>query len=320
MRSIPIPSKITWRSIWQVFAWILLTLVILINLVAFNHARKFTHFDVSGLEKTKNPEELSLAEKLETLLLGISNPRPKNVFTPLSPYQTIRLESSRNIEIWQMKPSGEARGTVILFHGYGGSKGGMLDKAEEFIQLGYQAVLVDFYGSGGSEGNQTTVGYKEAQDVKAAYDYVQTLGEANIYLFGTSMGAAAILKALNDYALTPSGIILECPFGSLYQTTVNRFRLMQVPEVPFAGLLVFWQGVQNGYWAFSHNPVEYAKKERCPVLLMYGEKDNKVTKAETEAIYANLPEDKHLVTFSEAGHYLLKYKNEWCTAIAGFLK
>lgn len=136
------------------------------------------------------------------------------------------------------------------------------------------------------------------------------------------MGAVAILKALNDYTYKPSGIIIECPFGSMYQTTVNRFRLMHVPEVPFAGLLVFWGGLQNGYWAFSHNPVEYAKNANCPVLLLYGEKDNKVMRDEIDAIYTNLPEEKQLITFKEAGHenYLIKYKNEWYRAVSGFLR
>lgn len=137
------------KKLWQTLLWLMLLLLILMNIVAFNHAWKFTHFDEHVSIKTKNPEELGLAEKLETLLFGISNPRPVNLTIPALPYETFHVKGTHTIEVWKMTPSVKARGVVILFHGYGSSKGGMLDKAEAFLALGYQAVLVDFYGSGG---------------------------------------------------------------------------------------------------------------------------------------------------------------------------
>jgi pimeloyl-ACP methyl ester carboxylesterase len=180
---------------------------------------------------------------------------------------------------------------------------------------------VDFPGSGGSEGNQTTIGYKEATVVKDCYQYLQEQGEKNIYLFGTSMGAVAVLKAVHDYSIHPAGLILECPFGTMYQTTVSRFHTMHVPELPFAPLLVFWGGVQNGFWAFSHNPVTYAKKVQCPALLMYGRQDEKVSLQETQAIYQNFMGAKYLITFEKAGHenYLARYKDQWITSVSNFM-
>lgn len=44
--------------------------------------------------------------------------------------------------------------------------------------------------------------------VKSCYDYLAKEGEQHIFLFGTSMGAVAILKAMDDYALSPKGIII----------------------------------------------------------------------------------------------------------------
>jgi dienelactone hydrolase len=63
---------------------------------------------------------------------------------------------------------------------------------------------------------------------------------------------------------------------------------MHVPAFPMAGFLVFWGGVQNGFWAFAHNPVDYAKKISCPTLLLYGEQDKNVSRQEIDAIYNNL--------------------------------
>lgn len=176
------------------------------NVVAYFHASKFTHFDPDAVAKTKNAKDLSIGEKLKTLVFGITNPRPKTKKKPEHPFKTILLKSNKEIECWKIKAD-SAKGTVIIFHGYSGEKSSMLDKAEEFLKLGYNTMLVDFMGAGGSEGNQTTIGFYEAQEVKTAFEHVKQSGEKNIILFGTSMGAAAILKAEYDYGLKPAAII-----------------------------------------------------------------------------------------------------------------
>lgn len=287
------------------------------NVVAFFHAYKFTHFSTAASEKTKSPEKLSVFARIKTLITGVNNPRPVN--KPVdSSYRidVITLQSNKKIECWYIQSRhtiDSAKGTVAIFHGYSGEKSSMMDKAEEFLKLGYNTLLVDFMGSGGSEGNQTTLGYKEAEQVKTVFEYLQQKGEQQIYLFGTSMGAAAILKSIHDYQIKPKAIILECPFGSMYETTCARFRNMNAPVFPMAGFLVFWGGVQNGFWAFEHKPTKYAKSVQCPTLLLYGEKDKNVSRSETDAIFGNLNGKKQLKTYAEARHenYLLKYKREW---------
>jgi uncharacterized protein len=170
--------------------------------------------------------------------------------------------------------------------------------------------------------NQTTLGFKEAAEVKSAFDYVSRRGEKNIYLFGTSMGSVAIMKAIADYDLKPKGIIIACPFGSMYKTTCARFKNMHAPTFPMAGLLVFWGGVQNGFWALGHNPTEYAKKINSPTLLLYGEQDKNVSRQEIDDIFKNLQGVKTLKTYKLAGHenYLTKYKDEWIKDISKFLQ
>lgn len=197
----------------------------------------------------------------------------------------------------------------------------MLDKAEEFLKMNFNVLLVDFMGAGGSEGNQTTIGFKEAEEVKDCFEYIQKKGEKNIHLFGTSMGAVAIMKAINDYSLQPKSIMIECPFGTMYEAVCARFKLVKVPTFPMAGMLMFWGGLQNGFWAFSHNPVDYAQNVSCPTLLLFGEKDNRVSLEEIDTIFANLKGPKKLVTYPLAGHeiYLKKDKEQWVSDIKGFL-
>jgi uncharacterized protein len=301
--------------------WIAAIGFIFMNSVAFFHAYKFTHFTDSASLKTKSPEKLNKVEKISALIFGVNNPRPENEKIPLRLHQTIYLQGAKKIECWEIKLDSTAKGTVVLFHGYSGSKAGMLDKADEFLKLNYHVLLVDFIGSGGSQGNQTTLGFKEAIDVKACFEYLKTNGEKNIILFGTSMGAVAIMKSISDFDITPQKIILECPFGNMYQTTAARFQNMKVPSFPMAGLLVFWGGVQNGFWGFGHQPVQYAKSIECPVLLMLGLKDDKVSRTEVETIYENIVSPKQLKFYEKAGHenYLSKYHDEWVRDVGDFL-
>ena len=290
------------------------------NVVAIFHSYKFTHFADRKSEKTKDPGELTTGQKISTIIFGVSNPRPENTCVPAI-YQTIKLQSNKEIECWSIRVK-NAKGTVILFHGFSGQKASMLDKAAIFQGLGYNTLLVDFMGSGGSEGNQTTIGFLEAEQVKTCVDYLTQKGEKNIFLFGTSMGAVAIMKAIHDFDLKPKKIIIECPFGSMYKTVCARFKTMNAPTFPMAGLLVFWGGIQNGFWAFGHNPTAYAKKISCPTLLLYGQQDAKVSKAEIDEIFTNLAGQKHLRIYQNAGHenYLIKYKAAWTKDISLFMK
>jgi len=299
-----------------------LLLFITLNVVAILHAYRFTHFGSNSVEKTQSAEQLSTLDKLKVLFTGVNNPRPRNVERPAKPYETVSIVGNKTIECWYIRVN-DSKGTVMLFHGFGGEKSGLLNKSDEFLKLGYNTLLVDFMGSGGSEGNQTTIGFFEADQVKSCYDYLETQGEKNILLFGTSMGAVAILKAIDSFGIAPKSIIIECPFGTMYETVCARFRMMNVPTFPMAGLLVFWGGVENGYWAFAHNPREYAKGVKCPVLLMYGEMDEKVSRHEIDDIFDNLgTQRKVLRLYPQAGHenYLTRYKEDWTSDVSDFLK
>ena len=310
----------TRKKLLRRFIIILLAIFLLMNISAYMHAYKFTHFTSLNRQKTSDPGQMSFGAKLKALFLGINNPRPVLSASPSQPYETVKLQSNKMIECWSIKTD-SSKGTVVLFHGYGGNKSTLLDKSDAFIQMGYSTFLVDFMGSGSSEGNQTTIGFLEADQVKTVLEYLQSKGESRIVLFGTSMGAVAILRAIYKFKIQPSAIVLECPFGSMYETTKARFNSMGVPAFPMAGLLVFWGGAQNGFDGFAHKPTRYAKAVNCPTLLLYGEKDKKVSRGEMDEIFKNIVGIKAFKSYPNAGHenYLLHYKPEWITDVNVFL-
>jgi pimeloyl-ACP methyl ester carboxylesterase len=306
---------------FQKALWLLLFAFMLMNIVAFAHAYKFTHFSGDATARTKDLKDLTWLNKFKILFIGIDNPKPQHKSKPHGNFDVITIGITDRIQCWYFKAA-QPKGTVILFHGFGSEKSSLLGRSEYFNTLGYNTMLVDFLGSGDSDGMSTSIGFYEADQVLQCYNYIVSKGEKNIFLFGTSMGAASILKAINDHKISPSTILLECPFGSLYSTVCARFRMMNLPAFPMAALLTFWGGVQQDFWAFAHNTSEYAKAVNCPTLLLYGEFDDRVTHEETDLIYANLNGLKSLKTYGNEGHNFYTPTNEsaWKRDVGTFMR
>src|SRR5690606_29476409 len=153
------------------------------------------------------------------------------------------------------------------------NKNYVLTEAAKFYQWGYNVLMVDFRGHGESEGMYTTFGVSETEEVQKAYEFAKSKGNQKIFLYGVSLGAVAILKAVPEKNLQPAGIIAEMPFDNLHNHFKSRATQVGFPRQPFAFLVTFWAGIENGYNGFRHSVVKYSKEVRCPVLLQWGEKD-----------------------------------------------
>ncbi|SHL49680.1 hypothetical protein SAMN02746009_02851 [Hymenobacter psychrotolerans DSM 18569] len=292
-----------------------------LNVVAAFHAWRFTHFVVEAGTHTGNLEQLTAPQKLWVLLTGIKNPRPVNQARPDFPYVTLYLSSPNGrLESWYSAVP-DARGTVALFHGYTSSKSKLLTEAATFRRFGYNVLLTDFAGNGGSDGNVCTVGHHEAEDVAAVVRWLQRRPGA-VFIYANSMGAVATLRAEAELGVQPTANVLECPYGSMLQTAQNRFRSMHVPPFPMANLLVFWGGVENNFWAFDLNATAYATRPTTPTLLLWGDADPRVTRSETDAIYAALRGPKQRQDFPRSGHepYWWKHWQLWEQTIQEFLR
>ena len=260
--------------------------------------------------------------------IALGYPRPQNKQTPQDfdlPYRRDRITIDHNqwIETWSIATSNAtAKGTVVLFHGKGGSKSSLLPAAKVFRSLGYDTILVDFRGAGGSSGNITTVGVAESQDVVTVIESLKiSQSDKPLILYGISMGSAAILRAIARQDIQPDGIILELPFSSLLSAVKNRLKRSKIPAFPLGELMVFWGGMQNGFNGFAHNPIDYAQEVNCPTLILQGELDYTVDAAEIEELYDNLGVTKKLVNFENGGHQVLVTVDPllWQNSVFNFL-
>ncbi|TBR22337.1 alpha/beta fold hydrolase [bacterium] len=295
-----------------------------LNAVAYRHALAMTRYGAPDLVRTPKPEALSLAGRLRVLALGVTLPRPTAKRTPQDlglPFETLRLKSAdgTGLEAWRIPLEG-SRGVAVLLHGYGGEKSRVLDEAKALRAFGLESILLDFRGSGGSEGADTTVGYKEAEDVAAAAALARKPGKPLI-LYGKSMGAAAALRAAGVLGVAPDAMVLESAFDTLLNTTARRFALMSLPPWPFGRLLLMWGGYRAGFSPARHNPMDYAKGVRCPVLLLQGARDKYVAVADAERIRGNLAQGR-LFVFAGSGHgeFLRTAPADWEREVGGFLR
>ncbi|TAD76292.1 MAG: alpha/beta fold hydrolase [Oscillatoriales cyanobacterium] len=297
----------------------LMSLLAVANLLAYWVAYTFTH--------TVYPNTI-----------GLGQPRRVNQTTPQDlglRYSTHRISvqgqlitnpeaGAEWIDLWSIPVTDRpiAKGQVLMFHGKGGHKGQLLQPALAFHQQGYEVILIDFRGAGRSSGHTTTIGVREAQDVVATVNYARQMRDRrSLILYGLSMGSAAILKAVAEGKIQPDGIILELPFARLLDATRGRIRDMKLPVSPVSETVLFWGGVQNGFNGFLHNPEDYAKRVRCPALLLHGQRDRWTTTAAVQRILQNLQGSKQLVIFPQAGHELLMGVDRatWLGAIDQFL-
>jgi hypothetical protein len=314
------PTRLVWA-----LASLALAGALGVNAVAYMQARAMTRFARSG-PRSKPPERLSALEAAKAIVLGVNVPRPRITSTPRDlglPYATRRFASGHGpeLEAWAIDGRDDFP-LVVAFHGYAASKSQVLPAAAAFHQLGYGSLVVDFHGSGGSSASGTTLGFLEARDVAAAVDHARRRWpQRKIVLYGFSMGAAAILRAIAVEAVTPDAVILEAAFDDLLATTKSRFRSMGLPPTPFAELLLFWGGRQWGFDPFAQHPADHAAAVRCPALVLHGARDPRVDPERARALARALGARGRFVLYPGVGHArIVEHRpRAWKRDVAAFL-
>lgn len=298
---------------------------LVLNVLAFNHARALTRFRTEG-GRTPPTMVMSPATLVRVLVRGVDLPRPATRRTPadVAPdcrETTIAVGDGVELSAWYCD-RGSTTPLVVIFHAYGGEKSAMVREAAAFLGMGASVLLVDFRGSGGSTESYTTVGVHEAADVAAVMAHTRSaLAHTRVVLFGQSMGAAAILRAVARHDVRSDAVIIESVFDTMLNTVRNRFALVGLPAFPAAHLVVFWGGAQWGFNAFDHSPAADAASLRCPGLFMHGTNDPLATLAEGRRVFAAAAGPKEFVEFPSTGHqaYLAARPDLWLPAVERFM-
>lgn len=175
--------------------------------------------------------------------------------------------------------------TIILAHGLQDRKTMLLHLVLAFHEAEYHVMVFDFRGHGNSEKQPVSVGPKEALDVQAALDWLESRGVADrVGGLGMSMGAAALVNtAVQDPRL--DALVLDSLFAEWSDTDFARdYRLSPdwlVPGVPDPEMLV--------------------PDVRVPVFLIHGTADILTDVDHAHRLYRAANEPKEL-WINDSGH------------------
>jgi pimeloyl-ACP methyl ester carboxylesterase len=153
-------------------------------------------------------------------------------------YRDLTLTTADGVHLaaWYVPALEPGAPSIILTHGLLGSKWGMLRLVPWLHDAGYNVMLFDFRGHGGSDHRPSTIGPKEVYDVQAALDWLKAEGVGDqVAGLGMSLGAAALVNtAVQDDRL--DALILDSLFANWGDTDFAKgYRLSPnwlVPGVP----------------------------------------------------------------------------------------
>ena len=139
---------------------------------------------------------------------------------------TLTTSDGLSIAAWYV-PRVEANGSIIFCHGNAGNMADRLHDVTLMHRMGYNVLIFDYRGYGGSEGKPTEQGtYHDAQ---AAWRHlVETLGEspARVILFGRSLGGAVAINLAKRHE--PGALVVESTFTSLVDVGKLHYPLLPV--------------------------------------------------------------------------------------------
>jgi alpha-beta hydrolase superfamily lysophospholipase len=310
--------------------WVALALFILLNVLAYRHARSFFFYTLDGA-RTPPPEALSGFDKIAVMIRGITVPKPTAHGDPGDfglAFSMMSLPGRDGTELraWRISPLEKAANEpvplALLFHGYSSEKSGLLPEARAFLDLGCEVVVTDFPGHGESPGTMTSLGIHEARDVAAVVAEVRRREPGRpVILYGHSMGGVAVLKAMADHGATPDAAVVESVFDSLLRAIRFRFDLLSAPSWPAAEILLFWGSVQLGANGFAHDAMDYATRVEIPTLVLHGSQDNRASVAGAQRVDSALRNPAGLLIIEGAGHVnpVLTQPDAWRAAVRGLI-
>lgn len=213
----------------------------------------------------------------------------------------ITTERGAVVKAWWCPQPG-ANATVLLLPGIRANRLSMMGRARFLRRAGYSVLLLDFEGTGETQGAHITFGWRERQDVIAAVDFVRGKSPSDrVAIIGSSLGGAAALLATPP--LKVDALILEAVYPTIETATNNRLTKYLGPVGKAAGPLLLSQlSLRLGIPARNLRPLDHIARVGCPLLILNGQDDPNTTVRDARALYDLAPDPKELWIVPHAGH------------------
>ena len=220
------------------------------------------------------------------------------------------------------QPSTKPLPTVVVMHGYGGTRDAMLPYASFLSNAGFHVFFFDARGVGHSAGVEVTFGELEKQDVLGALDYLSTRPEVDksrIAIMGVELGGSiGIMAAAEDSRI--AAVIAEAPYASLELALQDALdRSVAVPSYLRRLATYFVKRRIDVKIEDSAPLIAAGKLGGRPLLLI---EDSLDRTDQTQAIFAAATQPKTLWVAhgAELGGGLTEFPNEYVSQTVGFLR
>ncbi|UCD04313.1 MAG: alpha/beta hydrolase [Candidatus Woesearchaeota archaeon] len=232
--------------------------------------------------------------------------------------EIVTFENSRNKTLVGTLYQADSKAVIVMSHAFASdrTKEGFDTIAGALKTAQYNVLTFDFSGCGDSESDTLTIG-KQVDDLYSAIEYVKKLGCQKIGLFGYSLGGLVSLKSYNKDVET---IVLTSPVtDKIKYTWDKRYTPEQLKKLYDKGYItkVKEDGVKRVILVDkqmlkdreSVNQEELLRNVACPVLILHGNKDNRVPLEDSIAAIEYLPSESKLEIVDGMDHYLHKHLN-----------
>lgn len=233
----------------------------------------------------------SFIAKAESLKARDPNYSDLNWFKNKAHKETWSQESTDHLALKADYINNHAKKTVIIAHGYMGSRQDMGLYASLFYKLGYNVLLPDARGHGQSEGNYVGYGWPERKDYQLWIKQVlqKNGADSEIVLFGVSMGAATVMMTSGEQLPQQvKAVIEDCGYTTAKaELTYQQHQMFpKVPTVAAIPVTSLVTKARAGYFLGQADALQALKKSHLPTLFIHGTKDDFVPTGMVKQLYA----------------------------------
>ena len=214
---------------------------------------------------------------------------------------------------------------VIIFHGYKSNinKDGSII-AKHCLDRNFNVLVVNQRGHGESGGRSITFGIKERFDCRSWVSRVtEILGkDAQIILYGISMGASTVMMASSLEMPNVKGIISDCGFSSPEAMLRSVLDSKGAPTKKVYPLLRLSALLFAGFDPNKTSAVSELKKSTIPIRIIHSDGDKFVPLEMGKECYrSSKSNNKELIIIKKAGHALSFFfdKDNYISAVDDML-
>ena len=165
---------------------------------------------------------------------------------------------------------------VVGCHGYGSIPQLMSNSTIKFYEMGYNVLVPAARAHEQSGGTYVSMGWLERKDIVAWVNMlVEQDSEAEIVLYGISMGGATVMMTAGEELLSNVKCIIEdCGYSSVWDEFAGQLdELFGLPTFPVLDAASLVSQVRAGFGFKEASAVEQLKKASVPMLFIHGEDD-----------------------------------------------